>query len=173
MLTNERSEAAKPFTVGMADLMVSQDQGLILCTFPLGACLGIAIYDPVAKVGGLLHSMLPDSSIDPNRAAARPGMFLDTGLALLLEHAGNLKAKKENLLVYVAGGSEIMDETACFNIGQRNYEVLTGLLGKHKLKIHAADVGGLTNRTMQLNLETGEVRLKFSGQAKMKMLCRP
>jgi len=159
--------------VGMADLMVSQNQSMILCTFPLGSCLGIAIYDPVARLGGVLHSMLPDSSIDPQRAAARPGMFLDTGLALLLEHAGNLKSKKENLLIYVAGGSEIMDETACFNIGKRNYEVLTGLLAKQGLKIHAADVGGLTNRTMQLNLGTGEVRLKFSGQAKMKMLCKP
>ncbi len=173
MSTNERFEAAKLFTVGMADLMVSQDQSLILCTFPLGACLGVAVYDPVAKVGGLLHSMLPDSSIDPNRAAARPGMFLDTGLALLLKHAGDLKAKKENLLIYVAGGSQIMDETASFNIGKRNYEVLTGLMEKHGVTIHAADVGGLTNRTMQLNLDTGEVRLKFSGQAKMRILCRP
>ncbi len=90
MFTNERSEAEQRFIVGMADLMVSQDPNLILCTFPLGACLGIAIYDPVVKVGGLLHSMLPDSSIDPKRAAARPGLFLDTGLALLLEYAFNL-----------------------------------------------------------------------------------
>lgn len=172
MLTNERSDAAKHFTVGMADLMVSHDQSLILCTFPLGSCLGVAIYDPVVKVGGLLHSMLPDSSIDSKRAAARPGMFLDTGLALLLEHAGNLKAKKENLLVYAAGASEIMDETACFNIGKRNYEVLTSLLAQRDLKIYAADVGGLTNRTMQLDLDTGDVRLKFSGQARMKTLCR-
>jgi chemotaxis protein CheD len=157
----------------MADLMVSQDPGLILCTFPLGACLGIAVYDRVVKVGGVLHSMLPDSNIDPKRAAARPGMFLDTGLALLLEYAGNLKAKKEDLLVYVAGASEVMDETACFNIGKRNYAVLAGLLARHGVKIHAEDIGGLANRSMQLNLATGEVRLKFSGQAKMKSLCKP
>lgn len=156
----------------MADLKVSQDQNLMLCTFPLGACLGVAVYDPVMKVGGVLHSMLPDSSIDPGRAAARPGMFLDTGLALLLKHADNLKAKRENLLVYVAGGSEIMDETACFNIGKRNFEVFTDLLAQNDLKVHAADVGGLNNRTLQLNLGNGEVRLRFSGQAKMKVLCK-
>ncbi len=172
MSINEQSAAAEQFTVGMADLMVSHDQRLILCTFPLGACLGVAIYDPIVKVGGVLHSMLPDSSIDPNRAAARPGMFLDTGLALLLKHADNLKAKRENLLVYAAGGSEVMDETACFNIGKRNYEVFTDLLAQNGLRLHAADVGGLTNRTLQLNLGTGEVRLRFSGQAKMKVLCK-
>jgi chemotaxis protein CheD len=172
MLTNERFETPKHLIVGMADLMVTQDQNLVLCTFPLGACLGIAIYDPVVKVGGLLHSMLPDSSIDPKRAAARPGMFLDTGVALLLEYAGKLKAKKENLLIFVAGASEIMDETALFNIGKRNYAVLAGLLAQHGVRIHAEDVGGLTNRTMQLNLATGDVRLKFSGQPKLKILCK-
>ena len=159
--------------VGMADLMVSEDRNLTLCTFPLGSCLGIAIYDPAVKVGGLLHSMLPDSSIDPKRAAARPGMFLDTGLARLLECAANLKAYKENLLVYVAGGSDVMDETACFDIGKRNYAVLAGLLTKHGLRIEAEDVGGLSNRTMQLNLATGEVSLKFSGYAKLKSLWKP
>jgi chemotaxis protein CheD len=124
-------------------------------------------------VGGVLHSMLPDSSIDPKRAAARPGMFLDTGLAMLLDYACNLKVKKENLLVYVAGGSEVMDETACFNIGKRNYSVLTRLLANYGMSIHAEDVGGLTNRIMQLNLGTGAVRLKYSGQSKMKTLCKP
>jgi chemotaxis protein CheD len=173
MLTQERSEAARHFMVGMADLMVSQAQGLILYTFPLGACLGIAVYDPVVKAGGLLHSMLPDSSIDPKRAVARPGMFLDTGVALLLEYARNLKARTENLLVYVAGACEVMDETACFNIGRRNYAVLMGLLDRHGVKIYAEDVGGLANRSMQLNLATGEVRVKFSGQPKMKILCKP
>ena len=173
MLTNEQSETANRFMVGMAGLMVSQDQSLVLCTSPLGACLGIAVYDPVVKVGGLLHSMLPDSSIDPERAAAHPGMFLDTGLALLLASAANLKATKENLLVYVAGGSEVMDETGCFNIGKLNCAVLTGLLAHQGLKIHAKDVGGLTNQAMQLSLATGQVRLKLSGQAKIKILCKP
>jgi chemotaxis protein CheD len=172
MLINDRSEASRQFIVGMADLMVSQDQDLILCTYPLGACLGIAIYDPVVKVGGILHSMLPDSSIDPKRAVARPGMFLDTGLALLMEYAEGFKSKKEDLLIYVAGGCEVMDATTVFNIGKRNYAVLAGLLAIQGVKIHAEDIGGLTNRTMQLRLATGEVRVKFSGQAKSKTLCK-
>lgn len=173
MTTNDRIDSAKELMVGMADLIVRRDENLVLCTFPLGACLGIAIYDPATRVGGILHSMLPDSSIDPHRAGTRPGMFLDTGLALLLKQAEDLKAKKEELLVYVAGGSEVMDETSCFNIGKRNFGVLTELLAQQGLKVHAADVGGLTNRTLRLNVATGEVRLKFSGQAKMKKLCKP
>jgi chemotaxis protein CheD len=172
MTTEVRPEAASIFMVGLAEFAVSHEPNLVLCTYPLGACLGIAIYDPVVKVGGLLHSLLPASSIDPVRAANRPGMFLDTGIAAMLERARALGAKDENLQVFVAGGAQIMDESSHFNIGKRNYDVLTELLGKLNLKIHAEDVGGRTNRAMQLNTSTGEVRLKFSGQAHLKILCK-
>jgi len=50
--------------VGVADMKVSDDRGSILITHSLGSCIGVAIYDPVVKVGGLLHYMLPESSLD-------------------------------------------------------------------------------------------------------------
>jgi chemotaxis protein CheD len=159
--------------VGMAEFAVSHDPAVTLCSYPLGACLGIAIYDPVTRVGGLLHSLLPASAIDPRRAADRPAMFLDSGLNAMLKRAYELGVRKENLRIVVAGGAQIMDETSLFNIGKRNHDVLTALLAQLELKIHAEDVGGRTNRTMQLDLATGEVRLKFSGQATMKILCKP
>jgi chemotaxis protein CheD len=173
MSTEVQTEVASPMMVGLAEFSVSHDPTIALCSYPLGACLGIAIYDPVARVGGLLHSLLPASSIDPVRAANRPGMFLDTGLAAMLARARELHAKDENLLIAVAGGAQIMDETSHFNIGKRNYDVLLELLGKLHLKIFAEDVGGRTNRSLQLNIGTGQVRLKFSGQAQLKTLCKP
>jgi chemotaxis protein CheD len=159
--------------VGLADFAVSHDQDAALTSYPLGACLGVAIYDPVAKVGGLLHSLLPASSIDAQRAVNRPGMFLDTGLAAMVARAVEQKATKENLLVFVAGGAQIMDESTFFNIGQRNYEVLKNLLTQMGLKIRAEDIGGRTNRSLQIHIGTGEVRLKMSGQPKAKTLCKP
>jgi chemotaxis receptor (MCP) glutamine deamidase CheD len=51
--------------------------------------------------------------------------------------------------------------------------VLVELLKKLKLKISAEDVGGRTNRSIQLNISTGYVRLKFSGQPQPKTLCKP
>src|ERR1700728_4863528 len=121
MLTEDRIDAAANLMVGLADLAVSHDPNVVLSTYPLGACLGVAIYDPVTKVGGLLHSLLPASAIDPKRAADRPGMFLDSGLKAMLERAFTLGARKENLRVMVVGGAQIMDESSCFNIGRRNY----------------------------------------------------
>lgn len=158
--------------VGLADLAVSQDPTVSLCTSPLGACLAVAVYDPVVKVGGLLHSLLPSSSIDPRRAAHRPAMFLDTGLAALFMRLDILKARKENLQTSVAGAAQIMDDSDFFNIGQRNFQQLTELFAQQGMKIDAQDVGGNTNCSMELFLATGEVRLKYSGQPVAKTLCK-
>ena len=57
--------------VGISDLAVGRGPDLLI-TYALGSCLGIAIHDPVARVGGLLHVMLPDSTIDRNKAQATP-----------------------------------------------------------------------------------------------------
>ncbi len=157
----------------MADVAVVREQALLFSTPPLGACLAVTIFDPVTKVAGVLNGMLPESSIDLERAARRPGMFLDTGLADLLGRAGELNAQLSRLIVCVAGGARILDETRYFNIGHRNFEVLAYLLERAGLSIAAQDVGGLTNRAVQLNTSTGEVRLKISGQAKLKTICKP
>ena len=158
--------------VGIAELAVSNRQSVTLATYSLGSCLGIAVYDPVVKAGGLLHIMLPDSTLDSVKSARQPGMFVDTGVPALFRAAYELRAEKHRMIISVAGGAEIMDDSGCFNIGARNYDALTRLFREHGLCIQAAQVGGLVNRTMYLNLATGEVRLKISGQFQETILCK-
>ena len=158
--------------VGIAEMAVSNNQNVTLTTYSLGSCLGIAIYDPVVKAGGLLHIMLPDSNIDTAKASRQPAMFVDTGVPALFRAAYQLKAEKHRVIISVAGGAQIMDSGGFFNIGVRNYDALSNLLRQHSLQIHAEQVGGLVNRTMYLNLATGEVRLKISGEPKETILCK-
>lgn len=157
--------------VGIADLAVSNNPNTILTTYSLGSCLGVAVYDPIVKVGGLLHLMLPDSRIDPAKAAAQPAMFVDSGVPALFRAAYDLRAEKHRMLIYVAGGAQVLDNSGFFSIGKRNYDALSQLLQQHNLRIRAEDVGGLSNRTLHLNLRTGEVTLKISGQPKELILC--
>jgi chemotaxis protein CheD len=159
--------------VGLAGLEVSQDPNVSLCTLPLGSCLGVAIYDPVVKVGGVLHSLLPASSLDPERAASCPAMFLDTGLEVLFARAQQLNATRENMRVVVAGAAQIMDESPLCNIGPANCDSLGELLARGGVGIYAQALGGRTNCSLELALATGEVRLKYSGQAEAKTLCKP
>ena len=151
--------------VGLAALAVSNKPSTTFTTYSLGSCLGVAIYDPAVRVGGMLHAMLPDSSIDAVKAVTIPAMFIDTGIPALFRAAYELGAEKHRVRIYVAGGAQILDNSGFFNIGKRNYEALTDLLLQHNLNIHAQDVGGLVNRTMCLHLGTGRVTLKSSGHS--------
>ena len=86
-----------------------------------GSCIGVSIWDPVAKVAGLLHFMLPESSISPEKARTTPAMFCDTGVPKLFKAAYELGAVKRRLVVKVARGSQLLDDQGTFNIGKRNY----------------------------------------------------
>jgi chemotaxis protein CheD len=147
-------------------MKVSNAADVTLVTHSLGSCIGLAVYDPVAKVGGLLHYMLPESALDPEKAKTRPYMFADTGIPLLFKACYQLGAAKERMVAKVAGGSQIMDPSGTFNIGKRNYAALRKMFWRNNVLIGAEDVGGTSNRTMWLNIATGEISLKVSGQGK-------
>ena len=158
--------------VDVGGLAVANNESVTLATYSLGSCLGVTIYDPVARAGGLLHAMLPNSSINREKASAQPGIFVDSGLAALFRAAYQLKVDKRRVLICVAGGAQFLDGSGFFNIGQRNLERLTELLHDHGLTVEAAAVGGLVSRTMYLNMRTGEVRLKTSGDSQETILFR-
>src|SRR5436305_4658403 len=101
--------------VGVADCRVTSDVSNVLITYALGSCIAVAIYDPVAKVGGLLHFMLPESGIDPEKARTNPYMFADTGIPLLFRRSYQRGAAKQRLVIDIAGGAQVMDEGGVFN----------------------------------------------------------
>jgi chemotaxis protein CheD len=158
--------------VGIADYAVSNKSNVVLTTHSLGSCLGIAIYDPYARVGGLVHIMLPDSKLDLVKAMAQPAMFLDTGVPALFRSAYKLGAEKSRIQVYVAGGAQVMDTSGFFSIGKRNYEAFLHVCRKHNLNVQAEQVGGLVSRSMYLRVATGDIWLRVSGQSKEVPLCK-
>jgi len=155
-------------TVGVADMKVSAETGDLIITHALGSCLGIAVHDPVACVGGLLHVMLPLSTIDPVKAERNPSMFVDTGFPELLNECSNAGALKRRLEIRVAGGANSWnrEEDDLFQIGKRNLIVLRKLLWKNGLLLKSHDVGGSNSRTMTLAIGTGIVTIKSGGQVK-------
>lgn len=150
--------------VGVADMKVSNQQGEVLVTHALGSCIGVAIYDPAAKVGGILHFMLPDSTLDPLKAQEQPHMFADTGLPLLFRECYRLGAQKSRLRVKVAGGSQVLGNREFFQIGRRNYAALRKIFLKNNVLIDNEDVGGTKARTLFLEIATGNVWIKVMGQ---------
>ena len=152
--------------VGVADMKISNSGEDVLITHALGSCLGIAIHDPVAGVGGLLHVMLPLSTINPDRAKQNPMVFVDTGVPRLFIECYKVGAKKERLVVSVAGGAVTnghKENEDHFQIGKRNFTMLRKLLWKNGVLLKAQDVGGTDSRTMSLEIAGGEVAIRFNG----------
>jgi chemotaxis protein CheD len=149
--------------VGIADMKVSDDPDATVITYSLGSCIGVSIYDSMARVGGLLHFMLPDSTIDPQKAMQNPWMFADSGIPLFFKEAYQLGAEKKRLNVKVVGGAQILDDSNFFNIGKRNYMTLRKIFWANNVLIRAEQVGGNVNRTLSLELSSGKVWVKTSG----------
>ena len=157
-------------TVGIADCRTSKLGEQMLVTYALGSCVAVAIHDAVARVGGLLHYMLPESGIDPARARENPCMFADTGIPLLFRSCYELGAEKSRLLVYIAGGAQVMDEARGFNIGKRNLLAARKILWRAGVLIHSEAVGGSTFRSLRLETDTGRAWLRTERLQELQML---
>ena len=155
--------------VGMADCNLSTEPSEVIVTYALGSCIAVAIHDPVAGVGGLLHYMLPESAISKEKAARNPYMFADTGIPLLLQKSYALGAQKRRLVVRIAGGSQVMDESGVFNIGRRNSLAARRLLWKAGVLIDAEEIGGAQSRTVRLEVGTGRFWLRGSGESEREI----
>ncbi len=155
--------------VGVADMKVSNNTGESIITYSLGSCIGLVIYDPVVKVAGMLHYMLPESSLDKDKARAKPYMFADSGIPRLFKSAYQLGAVKQRMKIYAAGGAEILDQKGFFNIGKRNYMALKKMFFKNNVMINKQNVGGNVNRTVRIEISTGDIFVKTSGSQEVKI----
>ncbi|MBI4026139.1 MAG: chemotaxis protein CheD [Verrucomicrobia bacterium] len=158
------SDLRTSVVVSAATMMVTADASLALVTHPLGACLAIAIYDPLTRVAGLLHAMLPDSATDPAKAEETPAMFVDTGLPAMLQTATDQGADLSHVVLKVVGGAALLDDAAPFAIGRRNYESLLKAISHYNLRISAEKVGDQVSRSARLDVETGILTVVTPGE---------
>ena len=147
--------------VGMADMKVLKGTGTFTC-IGLGSCIGVAALDPVAKVGGMLHVMLPEAF--EGRTGEKPGKFADTGIPAFVDQLEGMGAHRTRLRIALAGGAQVFRfgeaSGGRLEIGARNAMAVTTMLKKLGLRAIAQDVGGTKGRTMTLDMETGDVRLR-------------
>ena len=151
-------------TVDISDMKVTDRKDDVLVTYSLGSCVGVTLYDPQAGVGAMIHCMLPLSKVDRAKAEAKPYMFVDTGIPLMLQGLFDLGAQRKDLTCKVAGAASLLDEKKLFKIGERNYTVLRKILWKNNILIDAEDVGGQVARTVHLYINTGRTTVKSRGE---------
>ena len=149
-------------TIGIADMKFAQNSGTLI-TYALGSCIGICLYDPAIKLGGLLHIMLP---LNMETGRKNPLKYADTGMAEMIRQMEAKGANKARLVAKIAGGAKMFEVTggALGNIGQRNIESVRMQMKKLGLRIAKEDVGGTVARTMSMDVETGTISIKSYGR---------
>jgi chemotaxis protein CheD len=149
--------------VVVSDMKIGK-RGDVLVTHALGSCLGLTVWDPELRIGGLLHAMLPLSKINPEKAAGNPYMFVDTGVPTLFRQLYDLGAQKNRLVVKAAGCGYPLGKNEMFKIGERNHTLLKKLLWKNNVMLAAEDCGGTISRTVYFDMSTGRVVISSGGK---------
>lgn len=149
--------------VNMGQISAFKTQG-ILTTVGLGSCVGVTLYDDLAKVGVMGHVFLPRSR--ERDAGAPPGKYADTGIPAMIDEAVRLGAQRSRLKAKMAGGANLFPNLNAnsTSIGTQNIEAVTEHLKKHGIAIIGKDVAGDYGRKMRFFVDTGVVTVTAIGK---------
>lgn len=163
-----RPDQFRTLRVGIGEFVVSNDEQEMLTTFALGSCVAVCLWEPSARVAGMLHFMLPDSALNGDRARLLPGSFADTGIALMFRAAYELGAQKTRCIVRLVGGAEMSAPLSqpvegMFNVGKRNILAARGVLWRNGIMVRGEAVGGTAVRSVGMAVSDGRVTVKTDG----------
>lgn len=148
----------------MADLAVCKSPDGVT-TLGLGSCVGIAIRDPMTKIGGLVHVMLPDSKAIKNNSCL--AKFADTGIDELIRLMVQLGANRSRLEAKIAGGAQMFafqKNCELVSVGDRNAEAAKAKLKELQIRLLSEDTGQNYGRTVIYYPETGDYIIRAVGK---------
>ncbi len=145
--------------VRVGELAVGQGKD-VLVTIGLGSCVGIILYDPVAKIGGLAHILLPSPALI--RRDGSPGRFPQTAVPRLIDLMGEQGANRRRVVARLAGGASMFAALAppgSIQMGERNIVASRQVLHTLGVPLVGEAVGGDYGRTIRMIVETGTVEV--------------
>ena len=150
--------------VGAAEFHVDRGETILTC-LGLGSCICLALWDPMAEVGGMAHIVLPDSR--RYRWQNRPGMFADRAPAAILAAIQELGGRRSRITAKIVGGANLFASTGggpppFFEIGRRNIAAVVAALQHLRLPIVGEDVGGTCGRSIEFSVLDGRLRVRMS-----------
>jgi chemotaxis protein CheD len=165
MIAVESSANLSPLAVGIAQCVISTDPQALLVSYGLGSCVGIAAWDPIARVAGLIHILLPEPlSHDKGTATTR---FAVTGIPHLLREIEAAGGQRARLRLVAAGGAQMLGALSMAGsakaIGARNTEVVQAVVQSAGLRLAAHDFGGTAGRTIGIVVATGSTWVRTAG----------
>lgn len=149
----------------MAELAAAKHPATLI-SLGLGSCVGVALYDEVAKVAGMAHIMLPESR---GENPPKPGKFADTAISALISELLQLGASKSRLKAKMAGGAQMFalggKGSSILSVGDRNVEATKKALSSSGIPLIACDVGGNKGRSVEFRTDRWVLIVKVIGSA--------
>lgn len=140
-----------------------------IITYALGSCIGLSAYDPVMRIGGLIHIMLPEPGKGETQSDENPFIYASSGLPIFFDELYSLGAMKVRLELKMAGGASLFNANKMFNIGDRNIEYIQSYIKSNGFTLRALAIGGTSSRTMTTHLINGKVLLKIPGIGEVEL----
>jgi chemotaxis protein CheD len=153
MITGPPHMGEHAIVVGVGELAIAEHPQ-VLVTQALGSCVGVVLWDPVRRAGGMAHIMLPS----PGEAAGagQRFRFATTAVRALVDMLTEAGSPKRRLLAKMAGGAAMFGlESGSASIGARNVTQTQAELVELGIPLRADDTGGSHARTIELRLDTG------------------
>ena len=147
--------------VGIADMNIACKDSIIR-TAGLGSCVGLVLYNSTYKIAGMVHIMLPDSSLARGNVFNK-AKYADTGILELISRLKEMGIKKHMLKAKIAGGAQMFQFSTgseLMRIGPRNVEAVKKILMKNHIQLVAEDVGGNSGRTIEFNPSTCTMHIR-------------
>ena len=153
--------------VGLGEQAVSRSPEDVLVAYGLGSCVGVVMTDPVSRVSGLLHAVLPRATDGMERTDTNPSKYVEGGIEGLIAALVKQGANKNRLIVRLIGGANMLVSsglTRSFDIGTRNIEAARTTLNRLRMPIAVEEVGGHTGRTVRVYVADSRVTVRVIGE---------
>lgn len=169
MNTVNAVEEEEVVVVGLGEVTVGGDEDRTLACLGLGSCVGLAAYDPVARIGGMAHIVLSDSHGKIGEGSSK---YADRAVPLLIEKLKDMGAVPSRLQVKIAGGAQMSAARGLgdiFKIGEENVAAVRFVLASHGISVSGSNTGGNRGRTFRLCLTSGAATVSSAGQEDIEL----
>ncbi len=169
MVVVDQATATSSISVGLGEMKVLKNTDTTLACLGLGSCVGVVAWDPVARVAGMAHIVLPSSQ---GRRPDSGAKYADRAIPKLIQEVSAQGALKSRLVVKIVGGAQMALSSAndaIFKIGEQNVAAVLEAINREGLKVGANETGGNRGRTLRLNTASGETQVSVAGEPPRKL----
>ena len=135
-------------------------RGDVAITTVLGSCVSTCLWDPIERIGGMNHFMLPGDGASARSAWADSARFGVYAMEVLINDMLRLGADRRRMVAKVFGGAQLLAGFDTLDVGAKNSEFVLEFLRVEGIRLLAKDLMDVFPRKVHFFVDTGKVQVK-------------